>query len=363
MLFRLLPLQKKVVFSSYSGKRYGDNPKIISNKLYEENSSIKQVWLYYNQPFEDMPKELKQVKWGSIASIYQLATAKIWVDSHTKPLWVIKRKKQFFIETWHGGLGMKKIEGDAEDKLPKKIVKRIKHNSSMINVLISNSDWLTKIYERAFWYDGKIEKTGFPKTDYLLNLPEGLKEKVCNYYDIEKEYNIMLYAPTMRENPRKDIFNIDTKKVIESLKQKYGGKWKILIRMHPINEKFIKEMNLDESVIDATSYPDVLELITASEFIISDYSSIVFDAAVLYKKCLIFALDENEYINERGFYMKLEDLPFLVARSNEELCQNIDKFEFEKYHEEMDKYFEKMGLNKDGKATERIIKMILENIE
>ncbi len=362
-IFRVLPLQNKVVFSSFSGKRYGDNPKIISDKLLETNPQIKQVWLYTNKKFETLPKGIKQKKWSSIGMIYELATAKVWVDSHTKPVWVIKRRKQFFIETWHGGLGMKKIEGDAEDKLPKIMIDRIKHNSSMVDVLISNSDWLTQIYKRAFWYNGRIEKTGYPKTDFLLNIPDNVKEKVYNFYNLNNNDKIFLYAPTMRDNPRKETFNMDVKKIQTSLEEKYGGQWKILIRLHPVNEKFIEELDLRNNVIDATLYPDMLELIIASEIFVTDYSSGIFDAAMINKKSLIFALDEEEYNKERGLYMMLEDLPFLIARNNEELCNNITQFDEEVYKERIEAYFNKVGLCDDGHATERIIKIINDKIE
>ena len=182
-LFRIYPITNKVVFSSFSGKRYGDNPKIISEMLYEKYPEIKQVWLYKKNRFKDVPEAVIQKKWSSLGMIYELATAKVWVDSHTKPVWIHKRKKQFFIETWHGGLGIKKIEGDAQEKLPKYLINRIKHNSKMTDILISNSDWLSEIYKRAFFYHGKIEKIGYPKTDYLLNLPAGIKEKVYKYYN------------------------------------------------------------------------------------------------------------------------------------------------------------------------------------
>ena len=361
-IFKIIPLQNKVVFSSFSGKRYGDNPKIISDRLLQTNPEIKQVWLYTNKEFETMPKQIIQKKWSSIGMIYELATAKVWVDSHTKPTWVSKRKNQFFIETWHGGLGMKKIEADAEDKLTPLIIKRIKHNSSMVDVLISNSDWLTKIYKRAFWYDGKIEKTGYPKTDFLLNLPEGIKEKVYKYYKFEKDIKIFLYAPTMRDHPKKETFYLDTKNILKALEKKYGENWKILIRLHPINESFITQMDLSKDVIDATKYPDMLELISASEMFITDYSSGIFDAAVIKKKSMIFALDEEEYNKERGLYMKLDTLPFLVSRSNDELCENIEAFDESIYEQKLKQYFEEVGLYDDGHATEKIVKMITDRI-
>ena len=95
-IFRIFPLKNKVVFSSFSGKRYGDNPKIISDMLMKTNPEIGQVWLYTDKEFDIKNKNVIQKKWSSIGMIYELATAKVWVDSHTKPVWVLKRKNQFF---------------------------------------------------------------------------------------------------------------------------------------------------------------------------------------------------------------------------------------------------------------------------
>ena len=81
-----------------------------------------------------------------------MATAKIWVDSHTKPIWIKKRKKQLYIETWHGGLGMKKIEGDAGERFTNNIIKNIKHNSNIANLFISNCSPIPSILNISFPY-------------------------------------------------------------------------------------------------------------------------------------------------------------------------------------------------------------------
>lgn len=122
-LFKILPLQNKVVFSSYWGKNFNDNPKYISDELLRNDKSIKQVWLNNTDKQFSVSPNIKVIKWGSIRMIYEMATAKVWVDNHTKPCWIKKRKKQFYIETWHGGLGMKKIEADMGKQLTRKCKK------------------------------------------------------------------------------------------------------------------------------------------------------------------------------------------------------------------------------------------------
>ena len=122
-------------------------------------------------------------------------------------------------------------------------------------------------------------------------------------------------------------------------------------------------MKLGHDVIDATKYPDILELIVACEILLTDYSSCIFDAAVINKKAMLFALDEEEYNKERGLYMHLEETPFLVSRNNNELIENIQKFDEEKYYKKVEEYFDKVGLIKDGKATSKIVDIIIDRLE
>lgn len=362
-IFSLIPLKNKVVFSSFSGKRYGDNPKIVSNKLYNDFNNIKQVWLFYNNKFNDMPNGIKQVKWGSIGMIYHLATAKVWVDSHTKPLWVKKRKNQYYINTWHGGLGLKKIEGDAKDTLKEKDIKRIKNNSKMVDVFISNSKWLTDIYKRAFWYNGVIEKIGYPKDEFLENFDVNIaRKKVYKYCNQDINTNFLLYVPTMREKIDINLIKFDSDKIISHLSKKFGGKWKILLRLHPMNEKEVLNFKKDNNIINVTKYEDILELILSTEILISDYSSCIFDATLIRKKAIIYAPDYEEYQKERGLYFTLEELPFLTAKNEDELCNCIDKFNNDKYIEKINEYYTKVEYINDGRANDKIVKMITDFI-
>lgn len=361
-LFWLFPLQDKVVFSSFSGKRYGDNPKYISDELLSLHPNIKQVWLY-KEKFE-MNEKIMQAKWGSILMIYHLATSKVWVDSHTKPEWVIKRKKQFFIETWHGGLGMKKIEGDAQEKLEKDIVKRTKHNSLLTDLLISNSDWLTSIYKRAFWYNGKILECGYPKNDILFQNQKHLeiRRKVQNYYNLNENTSILLYAPTFRDQNNQN-YGISLEQIEEMLNKEEKENWIVAYRLHPLMEKndtLGKENN--KKIINMTKYPDIQELIIASGILITDYSSCIFDFAMLKKPGFIFANDLEKYEQERGLYFDLRTLPFPFSKTTEELITNILSFQKETYLKELEKYFEKMGLKENGNATSTIVQIIADKI-
>lgn len=363
-IFRIAPIKKdKIVFSCFSGKRFGDSPKYISIYLLEKYPEVKQVWLY-KETFSDLPQNITAVKWGSISSIYHLSTASVWVDSHTKPSWIQKRKKQFYIETWHGGLGVKKIEKDAGDKIPKHDIKRIKHNSSMIDLLLSNSDWTTKVFRNSFWYNGPIKKTGFPKTDYLLNNLGTMTKKVHDFYGINENEKILLYAPTMRNEPvDKDIFLFDTKKVLSALNKKTGTKWKIILRFHPVNQKLANNFAFNENVLNGNLYQDMQDLIGGCDLYLSDYSGSLFDAAIVQKPTFIFAKDIKRYIDERGFYMDIYTLPFPIAENEDVLIENIKKFSRKTYLKNISEYFNKVGLYEPGNSTQIVANIIMKHME
>jgi len=94
----------KIVFISFGGKSYSDNPRAISEKLHEMYPEFEIVWLF-NNPEEKrkvVPDYVQCVKAGSYRALKELATAKFWVDNFCKPLYTYKSKKQVYIQTWHG---------------------------------------------------------------------------------------------------------------------------------------------------------------------------------------------------------------------------------------------------------------------
>lgn len=363
-IFSLLHHQNIIIFSCFSGKRYGDNARIVSKYIDQKYPNIKQVWFYHDNKFNEIPNHIKQVKWGSIKMIYYLSIAKIWISTHTLPVWVYKNKNQFYLNTWHGGLGMKKIGLDSQDVLEKKEISRMKHNSEMVDLFISNSKWLSDIYERAFWYKGIISVTGYPKDDYLLNIDKRIiKENVYRFFNLDSKTKIVLYAPTMREHPKEESFLNINRFIIQLNKKDRQNNWKILYRFHPVNADYASEIGEEENIINATNYQDILNLIVASDFFITDYSSCIFDAALIGKKAVIYANDEEEYRKERGLYINLEELPFPVARNEEKLINDIISFDYEEYKRRVKKYYEKVEYLADGKATERISDIVIKKIK
>ena len=335
-IFRWLPLQNKVVATNFRGRRYGDNPKFIVEALHAIAPDVDIVWLqdrYFNY---QLPPYVRPVSfYHHISKAYELATAKVWINSHRMEDNIRKRKGQIFIETWHGGLGIKKIEGDVDGNfLSAKDLKELNNTVRMADLFISNSEHLSRIYRSAFGYKGPIWKCGYPKNDIMFSEKAPYRRKIRAEYDLPEDAKLLIYAPTFRDSFRtigfdKTLYDIDFASLHEALQLRFGGDWKILLRWHPTMAVKMEDnkFGICEYVIDVTSYPDMQELIIAADALVTDYSSCIFDAAMIGLPCFTFATDFEEYSRDRGTYYTMEDLPFPYAVNNKELIRNVMNYD------------------------------------
>lgn len=366
MLMYFLPINnKKVIFSSYAGKRYSGNPQVISEKLYELYPETDIVWLMnsHGKIKNEIPDYVRVVENESFAAAYELYTAKVWVDNCRKPTFFKKRKEQKYIQTWHG-TPLKLIEADAGDKLGKRYRKYAERDTKNIDLLISGNKYSTKIFKRAFKYDGEIFESGTPRNDILINdKTYGEKFKIKNNFVGKR---IILFAPTFRNEIGKNGFEqlriLNPKIIVELFKNIFKNDCIILTRFHPnvVDNINLKDLPLEmrKYVFDTSEYPDIKEILGAADVLITDFSSIIFDYALLKRPIILFTPDENEYIEERGFYMDLNKLPLLKFNSSKEMIVGLSKLEINEISDRTNKLLEQIGDLENGNASNMIVKRI-----
>lgn len=365
-ILRIFPIKNnKIVVCSYYGMDYGDNPKPIVEKLLniDKNKKLDIVWIL-NSDFYDcnsLPDRVRKVKYESIACLYELVTAKIWIDNSRKKFVPPKRKKQFYIQTWHGGLCLKKIEKDAEDVLPKLYIKRAIKDSKYSDLFVSNSKWESMLYHNSFWYDGEILEVGLPRNDILINssLHDNICKKVHNELNVSLDKRILLYAPTFRKSYNLDCYNIDYLNLKKELEEKTGKEWVILVRLHPNISIKSEELSLPSNVIDVSAYPDLYNLMIATNLLITDYSSLMFDFGYLRRPVVLFATDIDSYLNDRGFMFDFKELPFIFTKNNRELIQSIKKYNEANYQKNLNNFYNSVGLNETGNSSTKIANLII----
>lgn len=372
ILMYFLPIKnKKVIFSSYAGKQYSGNPRIISEKLHEMYPETDIVWLMNNfgKVINDIPSYVRVVENESFLAAYELYTAKIWVDNCRKPTFFKKRKKQTYIQTWHG-TPFKLIEADAGKKLGKRYRKYAKRDSKNIDLLISGNKYSTKILKRAFEYDGTLFENGNPRNDMFFSDNKDVIKNIKEKYNLTNE-KIILYAPTFRNDIIKNGLNqleeLDAKIILEKFEKKYSCDFVLLYRFHSnvseiINEDEIKQKYGDK-FINVSNYPDMQELLVSTDILITDYSSSFIDYSLLKRPIFLFMYDYKSYIDERGLYLNLDALPFYMSKDINELKKQINEMELEDAERKCEVFLEFIGNFDKGDATYNIVKYIIDRIK
>lgn len=361
-IFRVVPIDNnKIVFSNFINKGYGDNPKYITEEIIRQNLKYKLVWLVGDTDDNNFPSEIKLVKAESIKGIYEMSTAKVWIDNVRKLEYVRKRKKQYYVQTWHGGLGIKTCEKDAEDKLSPNYIKTAKRDSKMIDICISNGNHISNIYKNSFWYDGEVLVSGSPRNDiFFVKDNNILKTMIKEQFEIDSDTRIALYAPTFRNTTNTEIYKLDYSKCISALNKRFGGKWVFLVRLHPNVSDRAGEIKYDDNIYNASDYDDMQELLVASDILITDYSSSMFDFSLKKSPCFLYMPDLNEYKEDRSLYFRLDDLPFPMGYDNNKLIESILSFDENIYIKKVDDFLTLQGIIENGTASKRVVEKIKE---
>lgn len=355
-----IPIQQnKIIFWANSFHAYGDSPKYITEFLLKNMpGQYDIVWVFEREIAipDDLPQEVRVIRYFSMEYLREISTAKFIIcNARTGPYhYFNKRPGQIYIQTWHSSLRLKMIEGDAPS-LPDDYVNAAKEDSKKIDLLLSGCAFSTKIFRRAFWYDGEIMEGGTPRCDLFFKNRKTIKEKVYHHYDIPESNRLALFAPTFRDCKVAQTHGMDFSRLTKVLCSSAGGLWVIGCRYHPN----LKDVDTPKGSVSMTAYPDMQELIAAADLLITDYSSCMFDMALNGKPCILFAPDIKEYtVRERKLYFSLDELPFLVATNMDDLEEAIERFDITAYNINVQKFLHHVGNYEDGCAAARVAKYI-----
>lgn len=356
MICVIFPIaKKKILFIGYYGVQYGCNPKYISEYFVAKDSGWDVVWAF-TVPEKYNIAGVRKVRYLSIKYLYEMCTAQVIVTNYRMTDLFRKRNGQIYIQTWHSSLRLKMIEKDSEASLPAHYVAMAKADSMKIDVLLSGCGFSTEIFERAFWYNGQILETGTPRCDVLFEKNDEKNAEIKARLGVSTDTNILLYAPTFRKNDNLSCYNIDYSRLLDTLSETMPGKWRILVRLHP----HLKGHSNDlfgglKSVLDVTDYDDIQELLMVSDYLVSDYSGLIFDFMITRRPCVLYTPDLDEYVaKDRKLYFKIEELPFPLCKDNNELNEIVANLDINAYGKKISVFLSMIGNYEDGKASERV---------
>ncbi len=360
--------RKKIVFCCIEGTTgYTCNPKYIAEELIRREEGFQLVWLV-NDMGKKFPKEVKAVHNTLLNRAYHLSTAHFWIDNSRKQLEVRKRRGQIYIQTWHAKLGFKPTCLDRGASFSRIAYLVSKHDSDMIDYVLSNSRWYDETLSTGMLYNGKTLRTGSPRCDILVKNRMDRKKAVRKKYGIPEDAKILMYAPTFRGGSQEvnrtieaGCFSLDYDCLIHALENRFGGCWYIFLRLHPqlvarnLDRNIREIVSVEGRIVDISRVDDMYELLAGCNAFMTDYSSAAFDAAVMRVPVFLYAEDSREYQKERGRLLwKLEELPFPFAVSNDELERSIINFDEKAYLRGLEQLFADVEMVEDGLAAKRV---------
>lgn len=359
IFFGKTSVKRNKIFVMTFDNSFSCNPKYIVKEILKSEEKFDIVWAVSNKGIpQGFPEEVRLVKRGSPKMFREMATAKIWIDNALNCVWygLPKKDNQFYINTWHGSMGIKKLSGD------EKWMARASRLNSFTDVAVTNSSFEEEVFRNTFWKDTEFLKVGHPRNDILFDETEyeRIKKEIKALLSIPDGTKILLYAPTFRNSADTSCFDIDYEKLKESLEEKTHEKWAVLVRLHFKDRNAKSEIQFNEWLKDASFIDDMQELLCCADAGITDYSSWAYDFILTGKPLFIYATDIDEYNTEKGFYYPLETTPFVISRNNDELVESILNFNAKIYKENVKKFLAEKGCYEDGKASEKILSKIKE---
>lgn len=363
-LFSILkPIKNnRVVFVTVKRRGYCENLKYVAEKLKEKyGDKYDMYWMTeYPETCEEVKERgIKVVKNATVSYMLAHLTAKVVIYNDAVPSYVFKRKKQIYINLWHGAINYKHIGPKYLEKQGKYSMKKFLIRNPQPDYYLSGSEFFTENTADSFSFDKSIFLPwGLARNDILFEREkhEEIDEKVRAYFGIGKEKKIALYAPTFRNGYASDMHGLDVKKTLDALKDRFGGDFVMLYRGHA----FVLGENKDgKDLLDATKYHDMQELLVSSSVLISDYSSAMWDMSFLGRPIFVFAPDMDEYVkSERSFAYPLEKWRYPIAKTNDELKEKIETFNENEFQNSMRKHHKEAGSYENENSSAKIAELV-----
>ena len=385
-LTHLIPVKKGlVVFDSFMGKSYSGSVRAVYEWM-RDNKPDKPyvpVWVFTREALRKglpgMP-DCRIVTYGTISYYILMSRARVWVFDTRHEGYLVRKKSQRYIQTWHG-TPLKKLGADIETfsmkaetgsdavaredagKALAKYKSKVAAESAKWNVLLSASPFTTEVFRRCFSYDGEVLECGYPRNDVLF----AGKERASGSPAGDTPKKTLLYAPTWRDDVHSGEgwwYGYTPSLDIEALEKALGNEWKLVVKLHYLvkcdKDAFPASCIESGFLRVADSSEDIAGLFAEADALITDYSSVMFDYALLDRPMFFYTYDLEHYRDElRGWYFDFEkEAPGPLSKDTEGLIKDIKALvgegpESVRWQEKRRAFRERYAGFEDGHASER----------
>ena len=307
-----------VFLESFYGRQVSCNPLALDREIAERFPETTRYWSVTRDdqavPEGAIPLLVGSREWSAARRVAPLLIVNDWLRGGFK-----RRRGQTVLQTWHGTMLKHLALGRPNVGLRTRLA--IRRESRRWNLLLSQNPHSTEVFRSSYAFSGEIIETGYPRDDRLARALVGDERNPIDVLQaraslgVPTHASVLVYAPTWRDGGITLVDELD----VEQLAEELGDAWVVVARGHTRTHTFGRYGRGSGRVIDASHHPDVNDVILAADLLVTDYSSIMFDAAVAHVPLAFFVPDLPAYRDrERGFTFDFEREapgPLLVTRA------------------------------------------------
>ncbi|WP_327246055.1 bifunctional glycosyltransferase/CDP-glycerol:glycerophosphate glycerophosphotransferase [Streptomyces sp. NBC_01320] len=356
------PLDPRLaVYGAYWNRGVACNPAAIHAKARELAPHIRGVWVVSSRHRDRMEPGTPYVIEGSRAYWRAMATATYLINNSSFPGGFTKRPGQIYLQTHHGTpLKTMGLDQRAYPALTNGIsFEKIVAHADQWDFSLSANPHTTEIWDRVYPSAYEHLNLGYPRNDVFFTATAAQRAEIRDRLSLAPEQTALLYAPTHRDYRKGFVPRLD----LERLARELGPDHVVLVRAHYFYGRSARLHGA--RVIDVTGHPSVEELCLASDVLITDYSSLMFDYACLDRPIISYAPDWAAYRASRGTYFDLlsgrpGDTPGAIATTEDELIEVFRSGEWRSARTTALRaaFRERFCPYDDGRAAERVVRRL-----
>ncbi len=341
--------EKTVLMASDSRETLGGNLEFLDTEL--KSRGYKVTYFLKKSLNETKTKEEKKELCRMMAETRYVLLDDFYPIIYALPI----RKETKVIQVWHAMGAFKTVGFSRIGKPGGPNPRSLSHKN--YSATITSSEFIRKNYAEAFGISiDKVYATGIPRTDVFFD--EEYKNFIRSNLYIKfpqlENKKIILFAPTFRGNGQKSAYYNFEWIDFEKIKQEFGEEYCFVVKLHPFVHNVEEIPEDDNFYLNMTQERDINDLLFITDILITDYSSVIFEASLLNINTVFYVPDLEEYTASRDFYYPFEEYMFgKMAKTQDELIAAIGQPENdEKKRVEFKKKF--CGAC-DGKSTKRVV--------
>ncbi|WP_455539589.1 CDP-glycerol glycerophosphotransferase family protein [Terrisporobacter sp.] len=312
-----------------NGNMFAIAREIMTNKRWH---NLKVYFVVTKENLKSAQDRFKYYKFNKIKFVIRnsdeyinlLVTAKYLITDNSFPRYFVKKKEQVYLNTWHGTplkyLGRSDIYQSVS-------IDNIQKNFLSADYMLFQNKFTRDVFMKDYMLeniaDNKVLLCDYPRNEVLLKEELGIKLKK-NLGLSNKQ--LIAYMPTWRGSKRTANSQEQINKIVKYLKEidsRLKDNQIFYVNLHFLVTNFI-DFSVFKNIKSFPSEYETYDFLNCCDILVTDYSSVFFDFAITKRKIILFTYDEKEYLEEKGIYLPLIDLPFQKVKTVDELIDEIN---------------------------------------